>query len=80
MIALATALAFWWTNALVAGPRESTSTLAMLPLDDIGSVACSHATRELVAAGAGAADTATDEQRDEWDRAAAAVLRACGPA
>jgi hypothetical protein len=77
-IACATAASYAWTNSLVAGNAGDEPSYAMLPISELGSTACTQATRALVAVGDGADADATPLQRARFDRASRAVLLACG--
>jgi hypothetical protein len=80
LIASLTVVTYVGTNTLVAQHGFERTAYAMLPLAELGSTACSRATRNLVAAGDGSAAGASAEQRDAYELAAAAVLAACGTA
>jgi hypothetical protein len=77
VIACATAGVYGASNQLVAANSFQRAEYAMLPLGQLGSPACAHATRGLVAAADGSAPDATPVRRDAYELAAAAVLAAC---
>ena len=78
VIAVATTGMYAATNSLRAASASGPSGYAMLPLGELGSPTCTRAARDLVAAGDGTHADASTEQRAAYDRAAAAVLAACG--
>jgi hypothetical protein len=75
-IGIATGGAYLGTNEFVARQQDEGYAMRLLGAQ-LGSPVCSQATRELIAAGAGNADTASPEQRATYDRAARNVLQAC---
>ncbi|HLZ28270.1 MAG TPA: hypothetical protein VKV73_13205 [Chloroflexota bacterium] len=78
-IGAATAGAYLGTNEFVA--RQQDEGYAMrLRGARLGSPVCSQAARDLVAAGDGAAPTASPERQTAYARAARNVLQACSAA
>jgi len=77
LIAVSTAGMYVGTNQLVTSDATERVSYAMLPLSELGSRACTSATRGLVAAADGNAPDATPERRDAYQLAAARVLAAC---
>jgi hypothetical protein len=80
LITLITVVSYTGTNAIIANNDFASASYAMLPVGELGSPACTRATRGLVAAGDGAAPGAPAEQRQAYDLAAAGVRSACGGA
>lgn len=80
LIMTATAGVHAGTNAFISAHPLTDKTLAFQPLGELGSSACTGATRRLVAAGAGASADATFDQRAAYERAALEVQRACSAA
>jgi hypothetical protein len=77
LIALSTFGTYEATNQLLATSHFEQLDYAMLPLSELGSPACTRATRGLVAAAEGNTPEATPEQRGAYELAAAGVLAAC---
>jgi hypothetical protein len=77
LIASFTTAVYIGTNSLMATNAVERTEYAMLPIGQLGSAACTRATRTLVAAADGNAADASAAQRDTYQRAAAAVLAAC---
>ena len=80
LILTATALVYSATSALIQAPPAADETSAFQPLGDLGSPACTRATRALLAAGDGEGPDATFAQLAVYERAALEVQQACGAA
>jgi hypothetical protein len=76
VIGIATTGTYFGTNAFVARQPDRGYAMRMLGAQP-GSPVCSDAARALIAAGDGAAATATPEQQATYNRAARDVVQAC---